>query len=747
VRFAAGLIVLIVLLVCSAALSAQSDLPPIVVHRTTGPIRIDGDLSDPGWKGAAVIDRFWETQPGDNTPPKVATFAYVAYDERYLYIGIDARDPEPARIRAPYVDRDQVIGTDDNIAVFLDTRNDRKSAVELRVNPRGIQGDASWNDATFTEDFSPDYFYDTAARITDSGWTAEYRIPFSSLRYPKGDPQTWGIQVWRNYPRDNRYFIHSNPVPRGSNCGLCHIRTITGLTGLPQGGHLIVAPYATGTETGRPRDPSADRPDFVNEPIEGDGGLDVKWTPGSNHAIDATLNPDFSQVEADVAQIAVNQRFALFFPEKRPFFLEGVDLFETPIQAVYTRTIQSPRWGLRATGKLGETAYTLLATEDRGGGLVILPGPDFSLFAPQDFRSIAAIGRVRHNFGSSFAGLLVTDREVRAGGHNRLFGPDLEWRPDPSNRITAQFLWSDTRTPNRPDLAEEWDGRSLSGGAADLRWAYTERAPEGFLHYRELGHGFRADDGFIPQVGLRLGETYAAWKFFPEGFLTFIRPQINSRYSETREGFLIDRNTAPGIVFQGKRNLFGDVELNVGAARIGGTVFQRTNLFFLFQVDPSRRLSRVEIDGNVGEEFDFENGRVGDGVRLSAAITVKPTDHLALELIGNRQTLDVKGDDGRERRLFTAQIGRVKATYTFSARAFLRLIGQRVETDREPSLYRFEVPRKSGGFDGSALFAYKLNWQTVLFIGYGDNRTLRANGDLIAAGRQVFLKVSYAFQS
>ena len=187
--------------------------------------------------------------------------------------------------------------------------------------------------------------------------------------------------------------------------------------------------------------------------------------------------------------------------------------------------------------------------------------------------------------------------------------------------------------------------------------------------------------------------------------------------------------------------------LNVGATRIGDHVFSRTNVFFFFQVDPSRRFSRFEVDGNVGREYDFENGRVGDGLRLSTTLTVKPTDHLSLEFIGNHQTLDVEGDEGRSGRLFRAQTARLKATYTFTARALLRLIGQWVETERDPSLYRFEVTRKDGGFDGSALFAYKLNWQTVLFLGYGDNRSLLGNGDLVAAGRQFFLKVSYAFQS
>src|SRR5205823_2020407 len=136
-----------------------------------------------------------------------------------------------------------------------------------------------------------------------------------------------------------------------------------------------------------------------------DAGVDLKWTPTANQAVDFTFNPDFSQVEADVAQITVNQRFAVFFPEKRPFFLEGFDLFDTPLQVAYTRTITDPAYGARTTGRLGKSAYTLLVTEDKGGGLTIIPGALGSAFAPQDFKSIDAIGRMRYNFaGNSFVG-------------------------------------------------------------------------------------------------------------------------------------------------------------------------------------------------------------------------------------------------------------------------------------------------------------------------------------------------------
>ncbi|MFN2385112.1 MAG: DUF5916 domain-containing protein [Thermoanaerobaculia bacterium] len=470
-------------------------------------------------------------------------------------------------------------------------------------------------------------------------------------------------------------------------------------------------------------------------------------TPSPDHALDATLNPDFSQVEADVAQIAVNQRFALFFPEKRPFFLEGVDLFNTPIQAVYTRTITSPRWGFRATGKIGPAAYTALVSEDRGGGLVILPGADASSFAPQDFRSIAGIGRLRYDFGNSFAGLLVTDREVRGGGFNRVIGPDFQWRPSASDSVTGQLLYAFTETPDRPELAAEWDGRELDGAAAHLQWQHFTRGIEWNAEYRDISEEFRADNGFLPQVGVRAGEGFVGYNFYPTGLLRRVRPQFFAEYIYDRRGDLVSRFVSPGVFFLGTRNLTGEVDLNFEGVRVGSETLDRTNLFFFLQIDPSRRVSRISVDGNVGEEIDFAHGRVGDGVRLAATLTLKPTDHLALELIGNRRWLDVEDDaSGREGRLFTASVARLKATYTFTARALLRLIGQYVGTERDTSLYAFDVEEKDGVFDGSALFAYKLNWQTVLFLGYQDNRSLLDGSELKPSGRQIFLKVSYAFQ-
>src|SRR5438445_852759 len=271
---------LVLLFVATTAVAqAPPAPPPITIRRAEGAIRIDGDLSDPGWKNAATIDKFYETQPGNNVQPKVKTIVYLAYDDHYFYIGVRCEDPDPSKIRAPYVERDNVIGTDDYIAVFIDMRNDKRTAMELHVNPRGIQGDAIFNDGNGNEDFSPDFFYDTAAKIDSGGWSAEYRIPFSSLRYAHTDPQTWNILIWRNYPREFRYAFHSAPIPRDSNCLVCHMHPLTGLTGLPEAGHLVAAPYVTSQQLSTPRGDLGTP--LETRPLKNDAGIDVKWNPSA----------------------------------------------------------------------------------------------------------------------------------------------------------------------------------------------------------------------------------------------------------------------------------------------------------------------------------------------------------------------------------------------------------------------------------------------------------------------------------
>ena len=736
----------VVVVVCLCAIrSANAETPPppppLALHRAAGPITIDGDLSDPGWRGAATIDRFYESSPGDNIPAKVKTIAHLTYDDRYFYIGIRCEDPDPSKIRAPYVERDQVIGTDDNIAIFLDTRNDKRVGMELRVNPRGIQADGFFNDANGNEDFSPDFFYDTAAKIDSGGWSAEYRIPFSSLRYPHTDPQTWNILIWRNYPREFRYAFHSAPIPRDSNCLVCHMHPLTGLTGLPEAGHLVAAPYVTSQQLATPRGDLGTP--LETRPLKNDAGIDVKWNPSATSAVDLAYNPDFSQVEADVAQITVNQRFAVFFPEKRPFFLEGFDLFDTPIQVAYTRTITSPRWGVRNTGKIGGSAYTLLVTEDRGGGLTIIPGPLGSDFAPQDFKSLAAIGRMRHDFGASFVGAVLTDREIRGGGHNRVIGPDFQWRPNDSDALTGQFLYTNTQTPNRPDLSSSYTGDQLNSHAVIVNWNRLKAKYDWFIEGRDLGDNFRADLGFVPQVGYREADGGAALRFFPENSkFRFVRAYVNFDYQRDQHNNTLLRSVSPGIFAIGAKNLNAQFNLRPKEqVLVGSSLLEQNYATYFVQFDPHRRFPRVSVQGRFGEMIDFANARVGHGASVNLAATIRPLDRLTFDVISNREWLRAGGG-----RVYTATVQRLKTTYSFSAKSLVRLIGQYVTTERNPALYTFTVPRHSGGFLGSLLYSYKLNWQTVLFLGYGDDRVVSPQNDLLRADRTLFFKVSYAIQ-
>jgi Domain of unknown function (DUF5916) len=740
--------ILILLMIRAGAAAWAAENGPaasLSIHRAPGPITIDGDLSDEGWRGAARVDTWYETNPGDNTPPKVKNVGYLTYDDKFFYAGFEFQDPEPGKIRAPLGDRDALPGTTDYGGVLLDTRNDGKTGILFVASPRSILYDSVLDDPSGNEDSSPDYYWDAQGRITKDGWTLEMRIPFSSLRYSKGDPRTWRIMLYRNYPREYRYQFFTVTLPRGGSCFVCRSSTLTGLEGLPSGGHLVLAPYATGRQAGE----AVDGPGtpWHDQKVKADAGLDLKWTPTANTAVDATVNPDFSQIESDVAQIGANERFALFYSEKRPFFLEGIELFSTPIQAVYTRTVTAPRWGVRSTGKFGSTAYTALLAEDDGGGSVILPGPNSSDLADQEFRSFVAISRLRRDIGKSFVSLLATDREIRGGGYNRVLGPDFQWRPSSNDTITGQALFSDSHTPVRPELATEWDGRTLKGHGAVAWWLHSTKTVDWFAQYNDFADDFRADDGFVPQVGYRRTDLEGGYTFRPNGFLRRLRTFYIFDRSTDRDGGLLNRRLSVGTGMDGKWGSFLRFWYAFDRVRAGDVVLPRQQLLYVVQMSPSLKVNSIGVDGFVGQEIDFDGARTGTGANINFNATIRPTNHLELRFNDSRRWLNVDTPSGSRARLFTASVDRLRAQYTFTARVFLRVIGQYVSTRRDPTLYATEVARKDGAFSASMLFAYKLNWQTVLFAGYGDERELDDTArHLDRVGRQFFMKLSYAFQ-
>jgi hypothetical protein len=733
-------------LVADGALAGP--LPPkpvLTIQRAIGPITMDGDLSDAGWKGIRPITTWYETNPGDNTEPKVRNVAYLAYDDRYLYAAFDFEDPNPEQIRAPLGDHDAVSSPTDYGGLIVDSRDDGKTAQMFLANPRGVQYDAVTSDAT-GEDNSPDFFWDSAARITATGWTLEIRVPFSSLRYGNQLNPTWGILLYRNYPRDRRYQFFSARLPRDVNCFICNSSPLTGFESLPHGSHLVLAPFVTSQRTNTTSGDLGTPLSTVD--MNSQAGFDLKWNPSASAAVDGTYNPDFSQVESDAAQIVANERFALFYPEKRPFFLEGVDMLSAPQQVVYTRTVTDPKAGMRATGKFGETAYTALAARDQGGGVVIIPGPFGSTQAPQDFTSDVGVARLRRDLGRSFVSFIATGRLIDGGGDNAVFGPDFQWRPRPADSFTGQLAYSESHTPNRPDLASEWDGRHLSDHAGLVSWSHSDPKLDWYVQGQDVGPEFRADVGFIPQVGYRNAYLDAGYTQHPkDAFVSRVRYWTNEYVDAEPDGTRLDDRVSAGFGVDAKWNSFLRVELNHDGYLVGDQWLERFRPRVMLQAAPSRVLNQFSIDSYFGQEIDFDNARLGTGATFVTSATVRPGDHLELLANFNVRWLDESVAAGERTQLFNAQVERLRATWSFSSRSFVRLIGQYVQTTRDTSLYTSSVAAKEAFFAGSALFAYKLNWQTVLYAGYGDTRTFSEDsGALEPDSRQVFAKISYAWQ-
>jgi hypothetical protein len=329
-------------------------------------------------------------------------------------------------------------------------------------------------------------------------------------------------------------------------------------------------------------------------------------------------------------------------------------------------------------------------------------------------------------------------------------GPDFQWRPTDSDAVTGQLLVSDTRTPERPDIAGEWDGRDLTSHALYLAWQRNERTYDWFFEYKDVGDDFRADSGFLPQVGVRDAFASFGRLFYPEtGLFRRVRPFLRLRNVTDAGGDLVLRRKIPGIQLEGFWSSFVQVEQRFEEVRVGDRQLTYDYTVYNLDFSPTKWLGSVHLDGQFGDDVDFDNARPGRGVSINLSATLRPTDHLELRVNGSRRWLDVAGTGGgaKDDRLFTAEVARLRATYTFTSRMFVRAIGQQVRLELDPDLYTFRVEPRAESFTGSVLFAYKLNWQTVLFVGYGDERALNERTDALErAGRELFLKVSYAFQ-
>src|SRR5438874_6642195 len=343
-------------------------LKPVIIPRLEKPPVIDGKLDDEAWKQAVVLKDFYQINPGDNIAPSAPTEVFIGYDSKFLYLGFHCYD-DPSKVRATVVKRDEAFG-EDNVRVWLDTFNDQRRAYVLGWNPLGIQQDGIQTEGSGT-DYSVDIVMESKGILTSDGWTVEVAIPFKSLRYEAGKGKLWGFHVERNFFRFNDEMDSWLPISRDISSDLAQEGHLTGLEGISAEHTLEIIPSLTLSETGKrvnaltaaqlAANPALLDPGrMLNEPIKHELGVTLKYGLTPTVTLDAAINPDFAQVEADQTVVTANQRFPIFFEEKRPFFLEGIDIFKTPIHAVHTRAISDPDIAVKLSGKRGRNTFGVL---------------------------------------------------------------------------------------------------------------------------------------------------------------------------------------------------------------------------------------------------------------------------------------------------------------------------------------------------------------------------------------------------
>ncbi len=709
---------------------------PLQVPRAAGELRVDGRLDEAAWDDALLVGLPVEVDPGENTPAPVRTEALVTHDDRTLYVGFRAFDPDPSAIRAHLSQRDDA-WSDDWVGVVLDTFNDQRRNYLFVVNPLGVQMD----DIEMGPGASTpwDGIWDSAARRTDSGWTAELAIPFSSLSFQRSDgPQTWRFDAIRFWPRDRGRQMGAFPRDRGDNCYLCQAIEIVGFEGVTPGRNVELAPALTAARTETRDDP----PDG---PLDGAGtdlepGITATWGVTPNLVAAGTLNPDFSQVEADARQLDVNQPFALFYPEKRPFFMEGADFFDTLMDAVYTRVVRDPGWGVKLTGKEGPHTLAGFVAEDETTNL-LFPSSERSSATSLDRDSLAGAARYEHDLGeSSSLGVLATVRD--GGGYrNVVAGIDGDLRPTPADRIQLQVLGTRTRYPD--DVA----GRhgQPEGDFGDIAWrayySHETRSLSWWAEAEDVGRDVRIDLGFVPRVDMRGGEIGVDYRWIgtDDTWYAWLDLKGKVEHREDHDGDLLFDEAAVVFTVAGPLQSHASLRPALGREGYAGREFDHDTLTAHICLKPDGH-SHAWFNLTAGDAIDYANVRQAEKLQLDGGLLYRFGRHLQLTVQDTWERLEI--DAGR---LYTANVAQLTAQWQFTPRAFIRAIGQHVAYDFVPGQYDDGRDPRYRELFTQLLFSYSLNPRTVLFLGYSDSSLGTSAYDLTRTDRTLFAKVGYAW--
>lgn len=729
---------LAIVLSIAAAFSAQharaADEQPPIVATPLAPgevLPLDASLSHPAWQRAPVYSRFIEKDPHNGAVPSHDTLVQVLFDQRHLYIGVRALDPQPQLIRERVVRHDNVNRTQDFVVVYVDAIGSKRSAQFFRVGSAGSTADGMHTAADDNEDFAPDYDFDAVAQRNADGWSAMLRIPFASLRFGNNLGQGWRIMVARRIPRDQFHLVATVPIPDEAPHFIVNLQPLLGVELPEQQQFLSVRPSIT---LRRERASLDGAPQPTGHVL--DASIDLKWRPLPQLVVDATVNPDFSQLELDVPQLRGNTRYALYFPEKRPFFFESSDLLRSPTDAMYTRSLTEPRWGLRGTWRGPQLAGTAFAVNDRGGGSVLLPGPYATGFATQG-ASQALAARVRGDRqGLQWGALMAARRYADGAGDNVVLGPDAFWQIDDAWRARGQWLAAETSA--WPDANGDLV-RSATRRGQRLHVKATRQVDlaQFDIGYDDIGEDFRNDSGFVNQVGVRHVDVHQGIGWRRVGPLNQLWFNLNAGRSDDRAtGERVQEAVTPGLWMSGAHNLELTIEYHglsrlrtASAAPLLSERYWKADLV----VTPLPWIPFVEAGVALGRLADVVANEVRPGGKSSLTVRSRPLVALELEPSVSAAWLKRAGE-----RTYQESAARLLAIWHFNARHNLRAIVQRTTLERaaEPGV----LSQRDASRATSLTYSWRRSAGTLLYAGASRARSGVAS---VARGSELFVKLQF----
>lgn len=745
--------------------------PETSISRSGGAIKIDGRLDDAGWTGASIITNFVENYPGDNTPPDVRTKAFMTFDAGHLYLAFKCYD-NPAEIRSTMCQRDRFNG-DDAVGIKIDTYGDASWAYLLFVNAHGVQKDYLWTNVA-GEDIGFDLIWESAAIITTDGYQVEMAIPFSSLRFPNRTDQSWRLDLARNRPREAYHQYSWAAYDRNEQCSPCQWGTVTGIADVEPGKGLEVLPTYVAFQNGHLEDPGDPRSEFTNDDILGQLSLGGKYGFSSDITLEATYNPDFSQIEADAAQIDVNSTVALFYPERRPFFQEGADVFRTLFNSFYTRTVYDPEYAVKLIArKPGFTLGVMSAQDERTAYLVPLDERSETFLAN---RSWVNVIRGTHEIGNaSQVGFIVTDRRMEGGGYGSILAADGSFRLNQSFSFDGQYIYSFTGEPDKAGASSRlagvtfdngtktaiFDGESFNGDALIARVRRSGRHWNSNISYSQVDPSYRTLTGYDPWINYRSLAMWNGYTLYPEGTIfQRITPQLwmegRWRYDGTRQWE--SQNFSVNFQFRWAQSYFSP---HVSRGTSAWTSDVTSELIHYKGLYTAGFEAGSRLTNQVGVNVSIEHGRqvaqfadaIGNESHVFASLDLKPIDRLTIEPdinFVNSSHVDT------DRELFKQFIARTRFSVQMNRQLSLRLVVQYNDsraailtelTDSGPQYFEW----KRRVWDVDPLITYQLSSFSVLHVGSTHHYNLfpateQFNETWQLSSRQFFIKLQYLFQ-